>query len=160
VDQLACNLNRRELQSLLSGLARIQPVERRAEFLATLQKLSAGNTAPEEDSDPQDRPAVLVRQIRDITAEAEERRDHIENGEYYELDGWEDDRYGRGGWYDDEEPDALTEESRAVLDFLLMLCSIGRHYPGFETDIHGAKRGDDGVYRVRVLKNDSLLAPR
>lgn len=54
----------------------------------------------------------------------------------------------------------ITEESRAVLDFLLMLCSIGRHYPGFETDIHGAKRDDDGVYRVRVLKNDSLLAPR
>ncbi len=39
-----------------------------------------------------------------------------------------------------------------MLDFLLMLCSIGRHYPGFETDIHGAKRDEDGVYRVRVLK--------
>lgn len=48
----------------------------------------------------------------------------------------------------------ITEESRAVLDFLLMLCSIGRHYPGFETDIHGAKRDEDGVYRVRVLKNN------
>lgn len=46
----------------------------------------------------------------------------------------------------------ITEESRAVLDFLLMLCSIGQHYPGFETDIHGAKRGEDGIYRVRVLK--------
>ncbi len=52
----------------------------------------------------------------------------------------------------------ITEESRAVLDFLLMLCSIGRHYPGFETDIHGAKRDEDGVYRVRVLKNDERLA--
>ena len=48
----------------------------------------------------------------------------------------------------------ITEESRAVLDFLLMLCSIGRHYPGFETDIHGAKCGEDGVYRVRVLKSE------
>ena len=46
----------------------------------------------------------------------------------------------------------ITEESRAVLDFLLMLCSVGRHYPGFETDIHGAKRDDNGVYWVRVLK--------
>jgi lysine decarboxylase len=36
----------------------------------------------------------------------------------------------------------ITEESRAVLDFLLMLCSVGRHYPGFETDIHGAKRDE------------------
>lgn len=46
----------------------------------------------------------------------------------------------------------ITEASRAVLDFLLMLCSIGHHYPGFETDIHGAKQDEDGVYRVRVLK--------
>ena len=46
----------------------------------------------------------------------------------------------------------ITEESRAVLDFLLMLCSVGRHYPGFETDIHGAKRDEHGVYWVRVLK--------
>ncbi|EOU1295651.1 lysine decarboxylase LdcC [Cronobacter sakazakii] len=48
----------------------------------------------------------------------------------------------------------ITDDSRAVLDFLLMLCSIGRHYPGFETDIHGAKCGEDGVYRVRVLKSE------
>ena len=46
----------------------------------------------------------------------------------------------------------ITNESRAVLDFLLMLCSVGEHYPGFETDIHGAKLGEDGIYRVRVLK--------
>ncbi|AHF74709.1 Lysine decarboxylase inducible [Candidatus Sodalis pierantonius str. SOPE] len=46
----------------------------------------------------------------------------------------------------------ITEGSRAVLDFLLMLCSIGQHYPGFETDIHGAELTDDGRYWVRVLK--------
>ena len=46
----------------------------------------------------------------------------------------------------------ITAKSRAVLDFLLMLCSVGHHYPGFETDIHGAKLGEDGLYRVRVLK--------
>ena len=46
----------------------------------------------------------------------------------------------------------IAEESRAVLDFLLMLCTIGRHYPGFETDIHGAKLTDEGEYLVRVLK--------
>ncbi len=39
-----------------------------------------------------------------------------------------------------------TEESRTVL-ILLMLCSVGQHYPGFETDIHGAKQDEDGVYR-------------
>ncbi|VEC00639.1 Lysine decarboxylase, constitutive [Cedecea lapagei] len=48
--------------------------------------------------------------------------------------------------------EVITKESRAVLDFLLMLCSVGEHYPGFETDIHGAKLGEDGIYRVRVLK--------
>jgi lysine decarboxylase len=48
--------------------------------------------------------------------------------------------------------EVIARESRAVLDFLLMLCSVGEHYPGFETDIHGAKLGEDGIYRVRVLK--------
>lgn len=54
----------------------------------------------------------------------------------------------------------ITAKSRAVLDFLLMLCSVGHHYPGFETDIHGAKLGEDGVYRVRVQKwHDDLREP-
>ena len=48
----------------------------------------------------------------------------------------------------------ITEKSRAVLYFLLMLCSIGRHYPCFETDIHGDSLTEEGEYRVRVLKND------
>lgn len=46
----------------------------------------------------------------------------------------------------------LTEESRPVLEFLQMLCEIGTHYPGFETDIHGAYRQADGRYTVNVLK--------
>ncbi|BFU59870.1 MULTISPECIES: lysine decarboxylase LdcC [Rodentibacter] len=45
----------------------------------------------------------------------------------------------------------ITEESRSILDFLMMLCEIGSHYPGFETDIHGAYRQDDGRYKVKVL---------
>ncbi|MBP2169898.1 lysine decarboxylase [Erwinia toletana] len=47
----------------------------------------------------------------------------------------------------------ITAGSRAVLDFLLMLCTIGEHYPGFETDIHGAKLTEEGRYLVRVLKD-------
>lgn len=46
----------------------------------------------------------------------------------------------------------LTEESRPVLDFLLMLCEIGAHFPGFETDIHGAYRQPDGGYTVKVIR--------
>lgn len=46
----------------------------------------------------------------------------------------------------------LTADNRAVLDFMLMLCEIGEHFPGFETDIHGAYRQPDGSYTVKVLK--------
>ena len=46
----------------------------------------------------------------------------------------------------------LTADNRAVLDFMLMLCEIGGHFPGFETDIHGAYRQPDGSYTVKVLK--------
>ncbi len=47
----------------------------------------------------------------------------------------------------------ITEQSRPVLEFLELLCEIGAHYPGFETDIHGAYRQPDGRYKVRVLRN-------
>jgi len=47
----------------------------------------------------------------------------------------------------------LTEENQATLEFIQMLCDIGAHYPGFETDIHGAYRQPDGRYRVKVIKN-------
>ena len=46
----------------------------------------------------------------------------------------------------------LTADNRAVLDFMLMLCEIGEHFPGFETDIHGAYRQPDGSYTVKDLK--------
>ena len=46
----------------------------------------------------------------------------------------------------------ITEESKPVLDFLMMLCEIGEHYPGFETDIHGAYPQKDGSYTVKVIK--------
>lgn len=46
----------------------------------------------------------------------------------------------------------ITEESKPVLDFLEMLCEIGSHYPGFETDIHGAYMQEDGSYTVKVIK--------
>ena len=46
----------------------------------------------------------------------------------------------------------ITEDSRPVLEFLQMLCETGAHYPGFETDIHGAYRQADGRYTIKVLK--------
>jgi len=49
----------------------------------------------------------------------------------------------------------ITPESKTILDFLLMLVEIGEQYPGFETDIHGAYRQDDGRYKVRVLADSA-----
>lgn len=46
----------------------------------------------------------------------------------------------------------ITEDNIEVLKFLEMLCDIGSHYPGFETDIHGVYLNDDGEYVVKVLK--------
>lgn len=46
----------------------------------------------------------------------------------------------------------ITEESRAIFrEFLVMLCEIGTHYPGFETDIHGAYRQNNGRYKVKII---------
>ncbi|WP_392398291.1 lysine decarboxylase CadA [Edwardsiella piscicida] len=47
----------------------------------------------------------------------------------------------------------ITEASKPVLDFLQLLCDIGAHYPGFETDIHGVQCNGKGEYEVVVLKN-------
>lgn len=46
----------------------------------------------------------------------------------------------------------VTDASRPVLDFLEMLCEIGQHYPGFETDIHGVYQHEDGSATVKVIK--------
>lgn len=47
----------------------------------------------------------------------------------------------------------VTKETLPILEFLEMLCDIGSHYPGFETDIHGVYQNDDGEYVVRVLQD-------
>lgn len=47
----------------------------------------------------------------------------------------------------------LTEGNRPTLSFLEMLCEIGSHYPGFETDIHGVYQNGDGKYVVKVLND-------
>ena len=53
--------------------------------------------------------------------------------------------------------EVITEHSIAVLDFLLMLVEISKHYPGFDTDIHGAYKQDDGRYRVKVIRHIPTL---
>ena len=46
----------------------------------------------------------------------------------------------------------ITEESRAIFDFLKMLEDIGSQLPGFSTDIHGAEEGEDNRLYVKVIK--------
>ncbi|ELV7526641.1 lysine decarboxylase [Edwardsiella ictaluri] len=50
----------------------------------------------------------------------------------------------------------ITEASKPVLDFLQLLCDIGAHYPGFETDIHGVRCNGKGEYEVVVLKHHGV----
>jgi lysine decarboxylase len=46
----------------------------------------------------------------------------------------------------------VTDNSENILKFLLTLCEIGKYFPGFETDIHGTWRDDDGEYYTKVIK--------
>ncbi|MCF6776494.1 lysine decarboxylase LdcC [Thiotrichales bacterium 19X7-9] len=45
----------------------------------------------------------------------------------------------------------ITEKSKVILDFLLMLTDIGQQLPGFGTDIHGVEQDEDGQYYVKVI---------
>lgn len=46
----------------------------------------------------------------------------------------------------------ITKDNLPILRFLEMLCERGKHYPGFETDIHGIYKNADGQYTVRILQ--------
>jgi lysine decarboxylase len=52
--------------------------------------------------------------------------------------------------------ECITEETKGILDFLLMLEAIGEHFPGFETDIHGVEIGKNGKLYVKVLDQDKI----
>lgn len=45
----------------------------------------------------------------------------------------------------------ITNDSKVILEFLLMLVDIGEKLPGFEIDIHGVEREKDGKYYVKVI---------
>ncbi len=46
----------------------------------------------------------------------------------------------------------VTDESENILKFLLTLCEVGKYFPGFATDIHGAWQEEDGEYYTKVIK--------
>ena len=48
--------------------------------------------------------------------------------------------------------EVVTEECSSILEFLLALCEIGEEFTGFETDIHGAWKGEDGEYLTQIIK--------
>ena len=45
----------------------------------------------------------------------------------------------------------ITQESRAVLDYLILLEDIGDMVPGFGTDIHGVETDENGNLLIKVL---------
>lgn len=45
----------------------------------------------------------------------------------------------------------ITDDCKAILDFLLMLDEIGQAFPGFTTDIQGVETGADGKRYVQVI---------
>lgn len=45
----------------------------------------------------------------------------------------------------------VTKESRAVLDYLIMLEKIGLEVPGFETDIHGLEKNENNQYMIKII---------
>ena len=46
----------------------------------------------------------------------------------------------------------ITDKSKNILDFILAICEIGKLFPGFETEIHGTIKQEDGEYYVKVIK--------
>ncbi|MFC4892580.1 lysine decarboxylase LdcC [Pseudofrancisella aestuarii] len=48
----------------------------------------------------------------------------------------------------------ITEDSKIILEFLLMLEKIGSRLPGFGTDIHGPERARDGTLYIKVIDPD------
>ncbi|PIZ04598.1 MAG: lysine decarboxylase LdcC [Gammaproteobacteria bacterium CG_4_10_14_0_8_um_filter_38_16] len=47
--------------------------------------------------------------------------------------------------------ESVTQESKVILDYLKLLEAIGSQCPGFETEIHGLEKGDDGRLYIRVI---------
>jgi lysine decarboxylase len=45
----------------------------------------------------------------------------------------------------------ITDQSKVILEFLLMLEKIGSMLPGFDTDIHGPERAKDGKLYIKVV---------
>jgi lysine decarboxylase len=50
----------------------------------------------------------------------------------------------------------ITQDSKIILDFLLMLEKIGSKLPGFDTDIHGPERAKDGTLYIKVIDEDMV----
>lgn len=46
----------------------------------------------------------------------------------------------------------ITEDSKAVLNYLIMLEEIGRQIPGFATDIHGVEQNETGELMIKIIE--------
>lgn len=96
-------MKRAELCALLTELAKAQPVDERAAFLEQLQSLACGTADTNRTAATTEE--TVLEALERIRQEAEERQGIIEDGNYDELDDWDED--SEYGWYN--QPDALTD---------------------------------------------------
>lgn len=97
-------LSREELIQLVLSLAKDESTSERVSFLKRLKTLSSGSIDVETD------PSYIKRLLADVDAlkiTILDRIQAIENGDYDELDDWE---WEDSHYYDDDEPDIITDE--------------------------------------------------
>lgn len=53
--------------------------------------------------------------------------------------------------------ESIGNESHAIIDYLLALEEFGKRFPGFAHELQGIEIDDNGEYKVRCIKEDSLF---
>jgi len=114
IAEFAENLSKAELVRLLLALAEELPADSRADFLHTLRRLQAGKTQPVhyENAD------AVIAKIDVCRDEVLQRQECIENGNYEELDDWDEDDWQHGDYHDDE-PEVFNTEYEQIFSEII-----------------------------------------
>lgn len=54
----------------------------------------------------------------------------------------------------------ITEESQAIVDYLVALQTFGQRFPGFEHELQGVEIDESGTYWVRCIKKTPAIAKK
>lgn len=106
VEAFAGVMSKDELVDLLLAMAEKTPTERRRGFLEELEAL---RNLPDHEQEPESLDDDL-KELDELADDIRNRVELIENGEYHELDDWDDDDgyYNRYDYHGD--PDFISEE--------------------------------------------------